>query len=114
MAILLVLVEKTIKASDTLEHQPTAWPVPYACTQPYHPGSARGSHGQHSRPPRPRSFWSAPRIATSGLVQRYVSLCSFKTFDHGLNPSKMHTVSQFCDFRCLLLLFRQSSMVKPV
>ena len=25
-------------------HQPTAWPVPHACTQPYHPGS--GSHGQ--------------------------------------------------------------------
>ena len=24
----------------------------------------------HSRPQRPRSFWSAPRIATSGLVQR--------------------------------------------
>ena len=23
----------------------------------------------HSRPQRPRSFWSAPRIATSGLVQ---------------------------------------------
>ena len=31
---------KTIKASDTLEHQPTLWP--YACAQPYHPGS--GSH----------------------------------------------------------------------
>ena len=25
----------------------------------------------HSRPQRPRSFWSAPRIATSGLVQRH-------------------------------------------
>ena len=24
--------------------------------------------GAHSRPQRPRSFWSAPRIATSGLV----------------------------------------------
>ena len=24
---------------------------------------------QHSRPQRPRSFWSAPRIATSGRVQ---------------------------------------------
>ena len=30
----------TIKASDTLEHQPTVWPVPYACAQPYHPGVA--------------------------------------------------------------------------
>ena len=25
-------------------HQLTAWPVPHACAQPYHPGS--GSHGQ--------------------------------------------------------------------
>ena len=33
-----------IKANDTLEHQPTIWPVPYPCTQPYRPGS--GSQGQ--------------------------------------------------------------------
>ena len=33
----------TIKASDTLEHQPKVWPVPNACARPYHPGS--GSHG---------------------------------------------------------------------
>ena len=33
----------TIKASGTLEHQPTVWPVPNACAQPYHPGSQ--SHG---------------------------------------------------------------------
>ena len=26
--------------------------------------------GLHSRPQGPRSFWSAPRIATSGLVQQ--------------------------------------------
>ena len=26
---------------------------------------------QHSRPQRPRSFWSAPRITTSALVQRH-------------------------------------------
>ena len=38
----------TIKASDTLEHQPTVWPVPNACAKPYHPGS--GSHGQLFRP----------------------------------------------------------------
>ena len=25
----------------------------------------------HSRPQKPRSFWSAPRTATSGLVQRH-------------------------------------------
>ena len=27
---------KTIKARDTLEHQSTVWPVPYACARPYH------------------------------------------------------------------------------
>ena len=29
------------------------------------------SVSRHSRPQRPRSFWSAPRIATSGQVQRH-------------------------------------------
>ena len=32
----------------TLRFNSAAWPVPYACTQPYHPGS--GSHGQLFRP----------------------------------------------------------------
>ena len=31
---------------------------------------ARLLAGNHSRPQRPRSFWSAPRIATSGRVQQ--------------------------------------------
>ena len=30
-----------------------------------------GLGSRHSRPQRPRSFWSAPRIATSGPVQRH-------------------------------------------
>ena len=34
--------------------------------------------------------------------------------NHGLNLSKIHTARQFCDFRSLLFLFRQSSTVKPV
>ena len=34
----------------------------------------------HSRPQRPRSFWSAPRIATSGQVQRHSG------FDNRLRP----------------------------
>ena len=38
------LGKPTIKSSDTLKHQPTVWPVPSACAQPYHPGS--GNHGQ--------------------------------------------------------------------
>ena len=34
--------------------------------------SLKSTHStKHSRPQRPRSFWSAPRIATSGLVQRH-------------------------------------------
>ena len=48
-----------IKASDTLEHQPTVWPVPYACTQPYHPGT--GSHGQLFDLARPPSAWHSRR-----------------------------------------------------
>ena len=35
----------------------------------------------HSRPRRPRSFWSAPRITTSGQVQRHSGfewLCKYK------------------------------------
>ena len=37
----------------TLKHQPTVWPVPYACAQPYHVGSgnlvprAHVPFGQH-------------------------------------------------------------------
>ena len=30
----LLIFKTTIKASDTLEHQPTVWSVPYACAQP--------------------------------------------------------------------------------
>ena len=37
---------------------------------------------------------------------------SFKTFNHRLNHSKIHTAHQ--DFHSLLFLFRQSSMVKPL
>ena len=32
-------VLQTIKASDTLEHQPTVLPIPYVCGQPYHQGN---------------------------------------------------------------------------
>ena len=58
-------IQKTIKASDTLEHQPPVWPVPYACAQPYHPGS--DSHGlslvrpdQHNIAMRMRKFLAGP------------------------------------------------------
>ena len=47
LAFLSLFFKMTTKASHTLKHQP------------------------HSRPQRPRSFWSAPRIATSSPVQRH-------------------------------------------
>ena len=39
--------------------QPTVWAVPYACAQPYHPGS--GSHGQLFRPCWASSAWHSRR-----------------------------------------------------
>ena len=52
---------------------------------------------------------SATRRSNSPQFSR---LLNFQTFNHGLNHSKIHTARQFCE--CLLFLFRQSSMVKPV
>ena len=45
-------------------HQPTAWPVPHACAQPYHPGS--GSHGQQFRPYWGSSAWHSRRVNERG------------------------------------------------
>ena len=45
-------------------HQPTAWPVPHACAQPYHPGS--GSHGQLFRPYWGSSAWHSRRVNEQG------------------------------------------------
>ena len=42
-------------------HQPKAWSVPYACTQPYQPGS--GSHGQLFRPYWSSSTWHSRQIS---------------------------------------------------
>ena len=69
----------TIKACDTLEDQPTVWPVPYACAQPYHLGI--GSHilvprgrvpfGQHQESrPLARSNTRSPRFTD------FPSLCA--------------------------------------
>ena len=44
------------------------WPVPYACAQPYHPGS--GSHGQLFRPYRSSSAWQSPRVNGRGKNPR--------------------------------------------
>ena len=45
------------------------------------------------------------RKQTAGHVARIIlnslDFWSFKTFDHGLNHSKIHTARQCCDFQCL-------------
>ena len=46
------------------------WESEYPCAW-RHMAWPRSIVRLHSRPQRPRSFWSAPRIATSGLVQRH-------------------------------------------
>ena len=62
----------TIKASDTLEHQPTVWPVPYACAQPYHPGS--GSHGQLFRRCEASTAWHSRRAENRTANPMYTAL----------------------------------------
>ena len=57
---------KSTQVSDTLEHQPTVWPVPYACEQPYHPGS--GSHGQLFLPGR--QLWCRPFQTVTRFLER--------------------------------------------
>ena len=42
--------------------QPTAWPLPHACAQPYHASS--GSHGQLFRPYWGSSAWHSRRSVT--------------------------------------------------
>ena len=42
----------------------TVWPVPYACAQPYHPGS--GSHGELFRPYWGSSAWHSRRAKERG------------------------------------------------
>ena len=66
-SLLTALSAMTIKASDTLEHQPTVWSVPNTCAQPYHPGS--GSHGQLFRPSWASSAWHSRR-AKIGLYRQ--------------------------------------------
>ena len=39
------------------------WPVPYACAQPYHPGS--DSHGQLFRPYWSSSAWQPSDLCTA-------------------------------------------------
>ena len=52
---------KLIKARGT-HTQPKGWPLPHACTQPYHAGS--GSHGQLFRPYWSSSAWHSRQSVT--------------------------------------------------
>ena len=52
---------KTNLQQEAHIHQPTAWPVPHACTQPFHTGS--GSHGQLYRP-----YWGSSDDKTVGSM----------------------------------------------
>ena len=56
----------TIPSKCTEAHVQTAtvWPVPYACAQPYHPGS--GSHGELFRPYWGSSAWHSRRAKERG------------------------------------------------
>ena len=51
---------------------------------------------RHSRPQRPRSFWSAPRIATSGLVQRH-SVFEWLCKHNRLRPEPIRFVKLDCE-----------------
>ena len=66
---------------------------------------------QHSRPKRPRSFWSAPRITTSGQIRRHRFLNGFvNTIDWDQNQSHLSILTLYirrvtgslwiADFRC--------------
>ena len=70
-------------------HQPTTWPLPHACAQPYHAGS--GSHGQLFRSSawhkRPFPAEASPLIASSTqhmweLLAANRTTCAGKA-DHG-------------------------------
>ena len=56
-------------------HQPTAWPVPHACAQPYHPGS--GSHGQLFRPYWGSLAWHSRRVNEQGKFPCKVTALRF-------------------------------------
>ena len=71
---------QSIKASNTLGHQPTPWPLPYACAQPYHPAS--GSHGQLFRPRSASSEWHRRRAPND---QKTVCQALF-TAEAGVKP----------------------------
>ena len=60
--------DKTNLKQGTHIHQPTTWPVPHACAQPYHPGS--GSHGQLFRP-----YWGSSACHSRRVHERGESPC---------------------------------------
>ena len=70
---------KTIKASDTLEHQSTVWPVPYGYAMLVRPGKAKTAvHGCHCLGDMAvcMSTWREGALANRAthLTELYVSL----------------------------------------
>ena len=90
--------QQLIKASDTLEHQPTVWPVPYACAQPYHPGS--GSHGQLPLPVIPGCILVP---SATPHRRRWVALVEFF---HWLTKKWMRSRNEDCKVLPIPFYFR--------
>ena len=60
-------------------HQPTVWPVPHACAQPYHPGS--GSHGRSSA-------WHSYRVYKPSQPVRAVTISGYRFRALWLKPKQ--------------------------
>ena len=95
----------TIKASGTLQHQPTVWPVPYTFAQPYHPGS--DSHGQllvlllpDGYPMLMRPTVIRPKQLSIAATALVISLCSRLRYrpDLGLVFECVTFIVFFCTF----------------
>jgi len=75
-------------------HQPTSWPVPHACVQPYHVGS--GSHRQLFHPYRNSPLWHYQRVKEQGKLvsQRFfIAVGSAKhSFKHQLHTTHVGAV----------------------
>ena len=100
----------TVKASDTLEHQPTVCPVPYACAQPYHPGS--GSHRQPlSCEELALNGCYATASAVKGRLNRTLVLFSYAML---MRPNKAETaVRHGCHYQGDMTVGMRKILVRP-
>ena len=90
-------IRQSIKVSDTLGDQPTAWQVPYTCAQLYNPGS--GSHGQLFRKPIER-WWKRDKTMQINL-----------TVSRRPQPVNNVVTKQFTNFRFTVKLSRNRFQV---